>query len=282
MKKPGRRWRLGASAGLCLVLATCATPGEIEIVRGTPPLDRSATLGLGPDDFVAGVFTGDDGTTLPYRLLAPARLEPGRRYPLVVQFHNSGAIGRDNRAQIERDISARAWALPGVRARHPAFVLVPQFPVRSADYDDPQAPRSAHAGPPLEAALALVAAIANEHPIDGDRIYASGFSMGGSTTWLAAIARPGLFAAAVPIGAVAPDRGLAGELTALPLLVLHGDRDDENPIGSDRDMVAAIRSAGGRQARLREYAGLAHQPPGDLIPGHWWRDWLFAQRRTPQ
>jgi predicted peptidase len=282
MNQPGRRWRLCAYVGLCLGLAACATTGGVEVVRGTPPLDRSATRGLTADDFRAAVFTADDGTTLPYRLLAPARLEPGRRYPLVVQFHNSGAIGRDNRAQIERDISARAWALPAIRARHPAFVLVPQFPVRSADYDDPQAPRSAHAGPPLASALAMVAAIAREHPIDPDRIYASGFSMGGSTTWLAALERPGLFAAAVPIGAVAPDRGLAGKLTALPLLVLHGDQDHENPIQSDRDMVAAIRRAGGRQARLREYAGLAHQPPGDLIPGHWWRDWLFAQRRTPQ
>ena len=282
MNMPGRRWRLCAYAGLCLGLAACATTGGVDVVRGVLPLDRSATRGLTADDFRAGVFTADDGTTLPYRLLAPARLEPGRRYPLVVQFHNSGAIGRDNRAQIEADISARAWALPTIRARHPAFVLVPQFPVRSADYDDPRAPRSAHAGPPLEAALAMVAAIANEHPIDPDRIYASGFSMGGSTTWLAALERPGLFAAAVPIGAIAPDRRLAGKLTALPLLVLHGDQDDENPIQSDRDMVAAIRSAGGRQARLREYAGLAHQPPGDLIPGHWWRDWLFAQRRAPQ
>ena len=31
---------------------------------------------------------------------------------------------------------------------------------------------------------------------------------------------------------------------------------------------------------LREYAGLGHQPPGDLVPGTWWRDWLFARRRA--
>ena len=37
----------------------------------------------------------------------------------------------------------------------------------------------------------------------------------------------------------------------------------------------------GDMARLREYAGLKHQPPGDMLPGEWWRDWLFAQHRKP-
>lgn len=229
---------------------------------------------------MAGRFTAADGTVLPYRLLMPPSIESGQRYPLVVQFHNSGAIGNDNRAQIARDVSARAWAIPAVRARYPAFVLVPQFPVRSAHYDDARAPRNAYAdASQLNAALALIEAIAVEHPVDRDRIYASGFSMGASTVWLAAVARPGLFAAAVPISGIAPQRSHAPALTALPLLVLHGDADLENPIGSDREMVTAIRAAGGRRARLREYVGLEHQPPGDLIPGEWWREWLFTQHR---
>ena len=97
-------------------------------MRGTPPLDRSPAAALSADDFVAGTFTASDGTTLPYRLLAPAHIEPGRRYPLVVQFHGSGAIGTDNRAQIERDFAARAWAIPAIRARHPAFVLGAAIP----------------------------------------------------------------------------------------------------------------------------------------------------------
>ena len=65
------------------------------------------------------------------------------------------------------------------------------------------------------------------------------------------------------------------------MLVLHGDADSENPIDSDRAMVAAIRAAGGRQVQLRSYVGLQHLPPGDLVPGDWWRDWLFAQHRDP-
>ena len=272
----------------CLLLACAALlfagctrdAGEI-LVRGTPPLDRGPAAALTADDFAAGTFTASDGTTLPYRLLAPAQIEPGRHYPLVVQFHGSGAIGSDNRAQIERDFAARAWAIPAIRARHPAFVLVPQFPVRSANYDDPATPRVAIATPALSAALELVDAVIARQPVDRTRIYASGFSMGGSATWLSLLARPQLFAAAMPISGIAPDRARAAELTRIPMLVLHGDADTENPIDSDREMVAAIRAAGGRQIRLRSYVDLQHLPPGDLVPGDWWRDWLFAQHRDP-
>ena len=264
-----------------LLFAGCASDAAETLVRGTPPLDRSPATALSADDFAAGTFTACDGTTLPYRLLAPAHIEPGRRYPLVVQFHGSGAIGDDNRAQIERDFAARAWAIPAIRARHPAFVLVPQFPVRSADYDDPATPRIAIATPALAAALELVDAVIAEQPVDPARIYASGFSMGGSATWLSLLARPGLFAAGMTISGIAPDRARAAELKDIPLLVLHGDADTENPIDSDREMVVAIRAAGGRHVHLRSYVGLQHLPPGDLVPGDWWRDWLFAQHRKP-
>ena len=264
-----------------ILLAGCARDAGEILVRGTPPLDRSPAAALSADDFAAGTFTARDGTTLSYRLLAPMHLEPGRRYPLVVQFHGSGAIGTDNRAQVDRDFAARAWAIPAIRVRHPAFVLVPQFPVRSADYDDPATPRIAIATPALAAALELVDGVIEQQPVDRTRIYASGFSMGGSATWLSLLARPGLFAAAVPIGGIAPDRGHAADLKQVPMLVLHGDADTENPIDSDRAMVAAIRAAGGRQVQLRSYVGLQHLPPGDLVPGDWWRDWLFAQHRDP-
>ena len=268
-------------AWLALATVTCvACSGSgVRIVRGTPPLDRERVAHVGADAFIAGVFHDADGTILPYRLLPPLQVVPGERYPLVVHFHNSAAIGDDNRLQIERDVSARAWALHEVRARHPAFVLAPQFPQRSADYDDPQSPRVAIAAPVLETALALVDAIAAEHPVDPRRIHATGFSMGASTAWLAAVAQPERFAGIVAMGGVAPDRARAATLVELPILVMHGDADAENPIRSDLEMVAAIRAAGGRRVRLRQYASLGHQPPGDLIPGDAWRDWLFEQHR---
>ncbi len=276
-RRPGVARHMALFAATALLVA-CATGTGVEIVRGTPAIDRSVVAPVADTTFAAGDFTARDGTRLPYRLLAPASIEPGRRYPLVVQFHGSGGIGTDNLGQLET--AARAWALPDIRRRYPAFVLVPQFAVRSANYDDPAAPRSATASSALSAAIELAERIAASQPVDRDRIYATGFSMGGSATWLAPTLKPGLFAAAVPIAGIPPARSGAASLADLPMLVLHGDADTENPIDGDREMVRAIRSLGGRQVRLREYVGLAHQPPGDLIPGDGWRMWLFQQQRT--
>jgi len=260
------------------LLSACASDRVIERVAGTPPIDRSQVASVAIDLFQPGEFVANDGTRMHYRLLPPASPEPGRKYPLVLQLHGSGGIGEDNQRQLET--MAKAWALPSIRARYPAYVLVPQFPVRSANYDDPAAPQRSVAAPTVSAALQLVDRIVADTPaVDRQRIYVTGFSMGGSTTWLAAAQRPELFAAAMPVAGIAPDTASAAALAGLPILVLHGDADTENPMDSDRRMVARIVAAGGKRIHLREYVGLAHAPPGDQLPGFWWRDWLFAQRR---
>ncbi|GGD49108.1 Phospholipase/Carboxylesterase [Pseudoxanthomonas indica] len=263
---------------LLSALSACAGQPTIERVVGIPAMDRSQVAQLDTSVFSAGQFVAADGTALTYRLLSPATIEPGRVYPLVLQLHSSGAIGQDNQAQL--DAMAKGWALPENRARYPAFVLVPQFPVRSANYDDPVVPRSAQASPALTSAMALVDELAARLPVDADRIYATGFSMGGSAAWLSPVLRPGRFAAIVPISGIAPADADAQALASLPILVMHGDADSENPIDADRRLVATLRARGNQQVRLREYVGLAHMPPGDSLPGQAWRDWLFAQRRA--
>ncbi len=273
--------RLGR-AGVMLIaacIAGCASTPRVEHVRGTPPLDRALIATIDIEQFTAGEFTASDGTQLRYRLLKPLSPQPGQRYPLVLQLHGSGGIGVDNQRQMEA--LAKAWALPEVRARHAAYVLVPQFPVRSANYDDPQSPRSAVASSALSAALELMDRITQQEAVDPQRIYATGFSMGGSAAWLAATLRPGHFAAIVPISGVAPANDHAAALEDLPIRVMHGDADDENPIDADRRLVAHLQASGARNVRLYEYVGLGHSPPGDSIPGIEWRDWLFAQRRAP-
>lgn len=87
------------------------------------------------------------------------------------------------------------------------------------------------------------------------------------------------FAAAVPIAGVPPERALAPRLAAANLLLVHGLADTENPPEPTRAMVAALEAAGARRVRLREYEGLGHQVPPEMIAGTEWREWLFAQRR---
>jgi acetyl esterase/lipase len=124
---------------LGLVLpAACAGPAHEIVARtGTGGAGEAAEIAklaaLPAEPFTAGAFTGSNGTRLVYRLLTPESPRTGRRYPLVLVLHGSGAIGTDNQAQLGP--FARSWTPPGLRRRFPAYVLVPQFPVRSAVYE---------------------------------------------------------------------------------------------------------------------------------------------------
>jgi predicted esterase len=242
--------RLARRALLLLGLflpAACAGPAHEIVARtgtgGAGEAAEIARLGTLPiEPFTAGAFSGSNGTR-PF---------------------------------------ARSWTSPGLRRRFPAYVLVPQFPARSAAYETSgvDALPVSRPQPSLEAALELVDKLLDGYPIDRGRVYAIGFSMGGSAVWDALTLRPELFAAAVPIAGVPPPRDEASHIARIPILIVHGTRDTENPIDPDRAMYAALRSAGARRVRFREYEGLDHNVPPDMFLGTRWREWLFAQQRA--
>jgi predicted peptidase len=118
--------------------------------------------------------------------------------------------------------------------------------------------------------------------IDADRRYIAGISMGAFGVWDATERWPGYFAAAVPVaGAGSP--ALASELRATAVWAFHGAADSGVPPSGSKDMVLAIRAAGGRacytlypgapHAIWTLVFGLAGNASNPLYP------WLFAQRR---
>lgn len=264
---------------LCAALAGCATTSRPHhaLIDNATPLARDIFDAVSPAQFESASFTSSRGTVVPYRLLRPSRLSPGKIYPLVVQLHGSGGVGTDNLAQLER--MAKSWAIPDVRDRYQAFILIPQFSIRSANYGPASPDQYATASLALNDAVELVNNFSSTNPVDKSRIYASGFSMGGSAAWLLPSIAPEMFAGIVPISGVAPPDSLVEDFVHLPVFVIHGSADSENPIYADRRFTAAIANHGGRNAWLREYRGLVHQPPSDIHPGFWWRDWLFGQQR---
>lgn len=252
-------------------------PLKHELINGAPTMARDVVASVDVGAFGEGTFTASNGILLPYRILAPVDPEPGVRYPLVLQLHGSGGIGTDNRQQLDR--LSKSWAMADIRARYRAYVLVPQFPVRSANYGPASPDQFAAHSTALLAALELTEKFARENPVDTQRIYALGFSMGGSAAWLAPTLKPNLFAAIMPISGIAPANESAALLKDLPIWVMHGNADDENPIVADRRLTKQIMNVGGKRILFREYEGLAHQLHADMYPGAWWRDWLFGQRR---
>jgi predicted peptidase len=228
---------------------------------------------------------------LPYRLLVPETIEDGKTYPLVLQMHGAGFRGSDNRRQLSQVIS-RSWLNPVLREAFPAFVVIPHCPggeTRWFNY-----PRKPHdvtefdtealtENPLMDVVMELVDSLQQKLPIDSQRIYLIGNSMGGFATWYLAAAHPDRFAAAVPICGSGDPR-MAARLTEIPLWVFHGDKDSTIPVEGSRKMVTAILNHGG-QPHYTEFAGIGHNVSGlalrdesqSGIPDVY--EWLFSQRK---
>jgi predicted peptidase len=231
--------------------------------------------------FSADNFTASNDVKLMYRLLKPVGVntETKQKLPLIVMMHGSGQIGMDNEKHL--GWLARSWAHPDIQQRFLAYVLVPQLPARGADYaptkDDGE--QLSFARPPLEAVMQLVEKTISQHAIDRGRVYIVGFSMGASGAWNALTLRPNLFAAAVPISGVAPDRKFANVIANTPVMIVHGNADNDNPIASDRAMFAALSASPNASVQFKEYDGLNHTVPADMVFATGWREWMFAQQR---
>ncbi len=194
-------------------------------------------------EYEARNYKVSDGVILPYRLLKPKQVEPGRLYPLVLFLHGAGERGHDNRSQLS-SIPAK-FASDEIRAKYPCYVLAPQCfwnqrwvatSWKAKSHVMPEKPTSWMRG-----SLELVEALAKEFPVDKKRIYVTGLSMGGFGAWDAIQRRPDLFAAAVPIcggGDVAQAKAIAH----VPIWAFHSA--DDPTVRSSRS-----RHGRGRQSR---------------------------------
>ena len=72
---------------------------------------------------------------MPYRWLAPASPEAGRKYPLVLFLHGAGERGNNNSAQLTH--GTKLYLEPANRAKFPCFVVAPQCPANKQWVDMP-------------------------------------------------------------------------------------------------------------------------------------------------
>jgi predicted peptidase len=216
-----------------------------------------------------------------FRLLSPPAVEPSRRYPLVLFLHGAGERGNDNVAQLK---FLPAWmAEPAFREKHPCFLLAPQCRMdeRWVDVswaDKASVPQAAEPTTDLRAVVAMLDLVMQSHPVDPDRVYLTGLSMGGYGTWDLATRHPQRFAALVVICGGGDERS-AARIAGIPTWVAHGNADTVVPVERSRSMVRAIEAAGGRPTYV-EMPGVEHDAWTPTYRAPAFLDWLFAQRRA--
>jgi dienelactone hydrolase len=200
-----------------------------------------------------GYYAANDDSCQPYSLTLPENYDPAARYPLVLFLHHHGWSDWYRPFQ-----GHPVQSLPG------AIVAAPHGR-GSCDYlwiaeDD---------------ALAVAAAVFADFPADPERVYVTGWSMGGTGSFHLPARYPDRFAASFPKAGNAdftaweeawkedrrrlatprdPERMFLRWLTApvtyaenflhVPIAIDHGAADSINPVGHSKSMAGRLKQLG--------------------------------------
>lgn len=227
---------------------------------------------LSTERFEKKVFIGVKGE-LPYRMLSPKVITPGKKYPLVITFHNSSRIGNDNQGQLEP--LARIWLRDEIYDKYNCFVIAPQFNRRSSEYvKDKDGRLTAVGSSDVKLVIELIAEAEREYPVDRNRIYLVGYSMGASTAQNLLSMAPGNFAALVSIAGV-PDFSNIGGIRGKKIWLIHGKKDLDNLYQGSEALYGKLKGDSGLSftsfEQLDHHNIMIPYLLNEDIPG-----WLFA------
>jgi predicted peptidase len=221
----------------------------------------------------------DKGDTLLYRQLFPD-YDTIRKYPLVIFLHGSGERGNDNEAQLKWGVGN--FATDEMMKMHPALVIAPQCPPGQSwsnfsGYNKGEMRLLPSPSRPLEMVIALVHKIIKSFPVDTNRIYITGLSMGGFGTYDAIERYPDLFAAAVPVCG-GGDAFKAATIAHIPLWIFHGAEDAAVNVAYSYEMAEALQKAGAHPG-LTIYPETGHFSWIAAYSDAMMMEWLFRQRK---
>ena len=198
-----------------------------------------------------------------YAQYLPKGYDGMKKFPLVLFLHGAGERGED------LDVACRHGYRKHVResgAEYPFIIVAPQCP------------NGKFWGCYTESLLAFLDDICATLATDTDRVYLTGFSMGGTGTWMLSMAAPERFAAIAPIcGSGIYWYGEA--LKNIPIMIYHGDCDDIVPIYNSIEMVSSVNKRGGN-AQIKVLYGVMHNAWDAAYQGDELYTWLLSHRRA--
>ncbi|HEY0776476.1 MAG TPA: PHB depolymerase family esterase, partial [Gemmatirosa sp.] len=260
----GAGWVAAGAAALVLALRVVA---PALVVAAPRTESRALTVG---------------GRVRTYRLHHPAAWDPERPLPLVLAFHGHTATGRMLEYESGLDDAAdRAGVLvayPDGVSRFPALARVPVVGAvlgglsRTWNVGTCCAPASTGGVDDVAFAAAVVRTLAAEGSVDRGRVYAAGFSIGGTLALMLACTRPGLVAAVASVEGTMPDAACAADRPTPVWLVrggedvdLRDDLDENREQGGGHRFAQSMRAALAFWGRRNGCTGPVVQRPGRLV-----------------
>ncbi|MCC8199944.1 MAG: hypothetical protein LIP06_15630 [Tannerellaceae bacterium] len=186
------------------------TGGEDTSEQTTPPQQRggggggnvdksndpelTALLAETVDKFIQLEYNDPEtGKSMAYNLFVPEQYDKNKSYPLVLFMADASTVNKDVKVPLTQGYGGVIWASAKDQAKHPAFVLVPQYTTQTVT---DQSTTSYE----VEMTIRLLHEVVSQYTIDTNRLYTTGQSMGGMMSMYFNITYPELFAASLFVG----------------------------------------------------------------------------------
>lgn len=233
-----------------------------------------------PSLFSYNKFKNHTGDSLNYRLLYPD-YNISRKYPLVIFLHGSGERGNDNDSQLKWGVMN--FATDKALTMYPAFVIAPQCPENS-DWSNIELNEKTNEikllpapTKPMSLLIELIHQLIKDFPVDTNRIYITGLSMGGFGTFDAIERYPHLFTAAVPVCG-GGDTSKSASIKHIPVWIFHGAEDPAVSPELSLSMVTALTKAGAHPG-FTQYPESGHFSWIAAYSDPLMMEWLFRQHK---
>jgi predicted peptidase len=122
--------------------------------------------------------------------------------------------------------------------------------------------------------------VQSEYKIDSERIYVTGFSMGGGGTFLTSFAFPHRFAAIAPVAGWG-DSTKAASIAHLPVWIFHDSGDPDVPFDYSQQMYDALVAVGGN-VRMTVYNNNVHDAWHETYANPELYAWFLGCTRIPE
>ena len=264
---------IAAPAPLSTVAVTLNEPAA-PLTAGYHVVKATAHVGRETLPFACGIF------------LPASYFKSAGRLPVVVTLHTRGNSGADGGGgllgeglglMLSGNVDPRGT---GDKPKSPlhlpadaAFIgIIPQCPAAHG-WDETPVP---------QILSAFIGEVARKYRADEDRVYLTGFSYGGSSTWNIAVQTPERFAAIAPLDGRATHNPAADvkKLKDVSIYISVGE-DDADFIPEAQRMRDALQAAGHAHFTYHLVHGGNHWGYGAVYTDPEFWKWLFAQRRHP-
>jgi poly(3-hydroxybutyrate) depolymerase len=230
-----------------------------------------------PGPQLATFHSAIDNSDQPYALYLPKQFDPARKYPLVVSLHAEETNHSVNLVQLFGVLAVPAEIGLAVgrgfpRFRDVDFIVACPFARGTMGYQ----------GIAERDVYDMLDEVERRYPVDLDRVYLTGVSMGGGGALWLALTRPDVWAAVAPVCAftVPGSEELAPNALNLPIRLFQGALDPAVPAASSRAWQRRLLDAGA-PAEYIEYPGVLHNAWTNAYRDPGVFDWFAQYRRNP-